>query len=314
MTSDTKWTVGPERQVTFPLNASVMTTFIRAPYVPPKKEMLIRDGVKAAILGVPLECGGICSGTPLAPMKLRELSSITVGAYLMDFDLDLFDAYHFADCGNVPIIPGNHEKSVELVEEAASEIIQAGALPFLVGGDDTVPIPGSRALSKSTKGKIGFLKFDTHFDCSDEIGGVKDMSGTNLCRAIELPNCNPENVALVGMHGGDNPKEWVEWVKDHNLALFKMRDIVNRGITNVMRDALERVWDGTESVYVNWDIDVCCSPYGLSGRETIEACEMIGGTKIGCMDIVESNGSAEACELSRYMIFSVLGGRKIHLE
>ncbi len=305
--------------IELPIGASVMTTFKGAPYIPPKKESLMKHGVKAAILGVPFDCGSILPGTSSAPQKLRELSGLAPRAYLLDFDLDLFDAYHLADCGNVTVILGNLEKSVNLIEEATSEIIQAGALPFLIGGDDTIPIPGSRALSKNTKGNIGYLKFDTHFDCDffDENLGGKVNNGTNLRRAIELPNCKPENIALVGMHGADNPKESVEWVKDHKIALFTMRDIVDRGIKDVVKDALERVWDGTESVYVNWDVDVCeasYSPYGLTNRESIEACELIGETKIGCMDLTEMRGLEKECLISRYMIFSILGGRKIHLK
>ena len=54
--------------------------------------------------------------------------------YLGDFDIDLFDEFHLIDCGDVPIIPANAERSRNNIEDHVGRILKAGAMPICIGG------------------------------------------------------------------------------------------------------------------------------------------------------------------------------------
>jgi len=310
---------------------SGIPTMLKAPYCPPIKDELVRNKVKAALLGVPSNEGSqMWGGANMGPLGVR-IASYQYGGYLMDYNIDIFDTYNLVDCGDVPIVPGNVARTVENIEKVTFEVLQAGALPFLIGGDDTIPAGGARALSKNTNGKMGYLKFDCHTDTADSVLGEKLGHAQNVPRALDLPNVDPKNVVIVGVRGALCPKSWFDWIKERGVTLLPMSAIIERGIEDVVNEALERVWDGTESVYLNFDTDsmeACYvpgttvpEPWGLTTREAIQALRMIGKTKIGCMDIVcfsplfDPHGRGGITErLVIYLIHTILGTYHVNLK
>jgi len=102
-----------------------------------------------------------------------------------------------------------------------------------------------------------------------------------------------------------------------------MSDIEELGIEAVVREALEIVTDGTATFYCSLDSDVvdasampgtsCPEPGGLTAREMLRACELIGARKPAAMDIVElipalDNSAMISFRLAGYMILHLLGG------
>src|SRR6266852_2511509 len=98
---------------------------------------------KAAILGVPFDCGShaVRIGSRLGPSAIREQSAL-VRPYeppLQDFNP--LDRLGLVDCGNVRVVPGDVAVSYPAIEAAVWRIVEAGAVPVTRGGDGAVTLP-----------------------------------------------------------------------------------------------------------------------------------------------------------------------------
>ncbi len=305
------------------LLSSGFPSFMRVPWVPCETEQIGAAGAKAAFLGVPYDQATVYrSGSSAAPRALRYVSEQFL-SYHGDFDLDLVEAFNLVDVGDVGIVPANAERSRRATEQAVGRVVDAGAMPICIGGDHSIPIPIGRALSSRVQGKFGCLHFDAHIDCQPEVNGEPFTNWSHVARMIELPNCDPRNVAIVGARGCLNPPEQWEFVREHGIRVFRMAEVEDRGIEAVVGEALDIVTDGTESFYVSFDSDVVDAsalpgtdapePGGLSARQMLRACELVGGRRPAVMDIVElipayDHPSFISLRLAGYMVLHVLGG------
>jgi agmatinase len=257
-------------------------------------------GARVAFLGVPYEGANVCIGRPGSsngPLGLR-IASQEYFSWSFEWDIDLHEAYGLVDCGDSPIVVGNAIKTHERVEREISQILDAGAIPISIGGDHSLPIPGARALSKHLGDRrMGYLAIDAHMDAGYSVEGEKETNASGVARASELPNVRPQNVAIVGVRGSLNPREWLQLIRERGINMYPMREVKERGIEPVLKDALDRVWDGTEGVYVTWDTDSVDAahapgttepePGGLTSHEILEAGRIIGERGFTAVDNVE---------------------------
>jgi catechol 2,3-dioxygenase-like lactoylglutathione lyase family enzyme len=76
-----------------------------------------------------------------------------------------------------------------------------------------------------------------------------------------------------------------------------VRELKERGVEPVLKDALDRVWDGTDGVYVTWDTDSVDAAYapgttepepgGLTSHEVLEIARIVGERGFTAFDNVE---------------------------
>lgn len=300
-------------------------TFLKAPWVPCTTPAIRDEGAKAVFLGVPFDQATVYrSGSSLAPKMMRFVSDQYL-PYLGDFDIDLFDEFHLIDCGDVPIIPANAERSRNNIEDYVGRILEAGAMPICIGGDHSLPIPIGQALSThiGEERKFGYIHFDAHIDCQPDVDGERFTNWSHMARMVELPNVDPKNMAVVGVRGATNPPEQWNFIEEHGINLYRMRDIRRDGVEAVVADALEKVTEDVDCFYVSWDSDVVDAAFlpgtdgpevgGLTSWEILKACEMVGAKKPALMDIVElipayDHPSYISHRLACYFIFHLLGG------
>lgn len=243
--------------------------------------------------------------------------------YLGDLDVNVFEDFRLADVGDVPMIPADAARSRAYIERWVSEILGAGAMPICIGGDHSIPIPIGRAISQHVTGRFGYIHFDAHIDCQPNFAGERFTNWSHVARMIELPNVDPRNVAIVGARGALNPPEQWDFVEQHGIRVYRMREILERGIEEVVREALDLVTDGTDAFYCSLDSDVVDAsampgtdapePGGLLAREMLRACELIGARRPIALDLVElipayDNPAQISLRLAGYMILHVLGG------
>ena len=296
-------------------------TFIGAPFVEARAELLRARNAKAALLGMPYDMGGIWrTGTADGPRGLRDASR-QYGSYFFDDDVDLFDAFNLVDCGNAPMVPANPEKCRAAMKLGASEIIRSGAIGIFIGGDHSIPIPIGQALSEATSGKIGYIVFDANMDAEEDVDGERFSNWSEACRLAELPNLDPANMVMIGIRGSLNTKRQFEYVKAKGITVFAMRDIIELGIVDVINRALTIAGGGTQALYVSFDTDGVDAAYapgtsgpepgGLTSREIITAARMIGMHGVSIFDIVELSPpydpSGITARLACYIIFNLLG-------
>jgi agmatinase len=144
---------------------------------------------------------------------------------------------------------------------------------------------------------MGYLAIDAHMDAAYSVDGEKETNASGVARASELPNVRPENVAIVGVRGSLNPREWLQLIRERGINMYPMREVKERGIEPVLKDALDRVWDGTDGVYVTWDTDSVDAshapgttepePGGLTSHEILAAGRIIGERGFTAIDNVE---------------------------
>ncbi len=304
------------------LQATRLPSFLGAPWIHCDSDAIRAHGAKVAILGVPFDQATVYrSGSSHGPKGLRQASEQYL-PYLGEYDIDLFEEFRLVDCGDVPVVPGNAARSRALIADYVGRILDAAAFPILIGGDHSIPIPAMDAVSARVTGKVGYLHFDAHLDCQPDVAGERFTNWSGVSRAVERDNVDARNVAVVGIRGALNPPEQFRFVRDHGITMYTMREIVRRGISAVVGDALDRVTDGTAGFYITWDTDVIDAsampgtdgpePGGLTSAEALRAIELVGARKPIAMDIVELtpayDPSGISTRLGCYLIFNVLGG------
>lgn len=162
-------------------------------------------GASSAFIGVP---GATCYGDMPAfacnaPGAVRR--AIGVDASLIDrynFDIGgvLFPdgARRAVDCGDLPFDAQDFAANRATIRDAVACIMAAGAVPIVMGGDDSVPIPMLDALG-DTGQDYTLLQIDAHIDWRDEHMGERFGLSSNMRRASEMDHI--KQIIQVGARG-----------------------------------------------------------------------------------------------------------------
>ena len=214
----------PEPSASFAAITSGVVSFLGAPHVPVEK--LADHGARAAFLGFPFDGANAAierPGSANGPRGLRIASNMCF-PWSFEWDVDLFEAYGLVDCGDAPLAIGNAVRTHELVQESLEAILSAGAIPIAIGGDHSLCIPGARALSRhlGSEKRMGYVQIDAHLDAGVEIGGELQTNCNGLIRATELPNLSVENMAVIGIRGTINVRDWWDAVRDRGIPVYPM--------------------------------------------------------------------------------------------
>lgn len=297
------------------------STFLDLPYLPASQEAIATAKVRAAMLGVPYDMSAIYrSGTSGGPDGLRKASQ-QYSTYFFDDNVDFSEDFKVVDCGNVRITPAAPAQCRAYTKAAASEIIRSGALGIFIGGDHSIPIPLGEALSEATAGNIGYIVFDANMDAENDVDGELNSNVSEFRRLSELDNVDPRNMVLIGIRGSLNTRAEAAYIQDCGARLISMREVVQRGIADVMTEAIQVASDGTSAIYVSFDTDGVDAAYapgtsgpepgGLTSREILTAARMLGDHGITMFDVVEYcpvyDPSDITGKLCCYIIFNLLG-------
>lgn len=303
------------------LSHSPQATFLGAPFLEARADKIKNHGAKAALLGIPYDMGGIFrTGTAAGPRGLRDASR-QYGGYFFDDDVDLLEAFRLVDCGDAPMVPAAPDKCRAAAKAAAKEILRSGAMGIFLGGDHSIPIPLGQAISEETSGNVGYVVFDANMDAEEEVDGERNSNWSEVCRLLEQPNIDPANMVLIGIRGSLNTRRQTEYLRKHGVRVIGMREVWERGIVDVMTEALALAGRGTQALYVSFDTDGVDAahapgtsgpePGGLTSREILTAARMIGKRGVTMFDIVEYcpayDPSGITGKLCCYIIFNLLG-------
>ena len=150
----------------------------------PRGDLNAPQGVDIAVLGIgsatPYPVGSYCHDAPDAIRAARSWPTI-----LEQHDFDLFgvepsdgvlpDGVTAADFGNLDTVadaaPEVTENNRAVIRGAVTGLLDAGSVPFVLGGDDSVPIPVLESYCGIDGGPISILQIDAHIDWRDEVGG-----------------------------------------------------------------------------------------------------------------------------------------------
>jgi arginase len=200
------------------------------------------------------------------------------------------------------------------VAAAAEKALSEGFLPLVLGGDHSIAAGVAAGVAnhfRKEKKQIGYLWLDAHGDMntpeSSPSGNVHGMPlaaimGYGAPELVDLlgfkPKAEPGNIVIVGARDLDAQERKI--VKKSGIHVFTMRDIDERGMREVMADALKYAMDDTAGVAVSLDMDFVDpsdapgvgTPVrgGVTYREAHLAMEMIADTEsMVSLEVVEIN-------------------------
>ena len=104
-----------------------------------------------------------------------------------DFDIDGFllpGDVRAIDWGNLDYSETDFGANRAAIQQHVANILDAGAVPLVLGGDDSIPIPVLAAYREH--GPLTILQFDAHIDWRDNVGGETQGLSSNMRRASEM--------------------------------------------------------------------------------------------------------------------------------
>jgi arginase len=274
---------------------------------------------KIRIIGVPMDLGQSRRGVDMGPSSLRvaglQARLAQLGHQVEDIGnmaVKQAEEQHFGD---------KHAKYLaEIAETCASlaeltdRALQDGFFPLVLGGDHSLAVGSLGGVShfyRRQGKKIGCLWLDAHGDMNtpetSPSGNIHGMPlaaiiGNGAPELVNLlgyaPKVEARNVALVGLRDLDAKESRL--IKQSGVHAFTMRDIDERGMREVMSEALHFCMDETEGFAVSLDMDLVDPEYapgvgttvsgGITYRESHLAMEIIADSKaMVSMEIVEIN-------------------------
>jgi arginase len=198
--------------------------------------------------------------------------------------------------------------------ETAEKSLAEGFLPLILGGDHAIAAGSGAGVAhffRQQNKQIGYLWLDAHGDMNTPEGSpsgnvhgmpLAAIMGYGPPELVDLldfqPKSEPGNVAIVGARELDAHER--KLAKKSGVHVFTMRDIDERGMREVMSQALKCAMDDTQGICVSLDMDFVDpsdapgvgTPVrgGVTYREAHLAMEMIADSEaMVSMEIVEIN-------------------------
>lgn len=269
-------------------------------------------GLDVRILGVPFDTGSsFRAGSRFGPHGIRKISSM-IKPNNMIFKVNILDTLKVADLGDVPIVPGYIRECYEVIEKSVSGVLEAGAVPLVLGGDHAITLGELRAIAKK-HGRVSLVHFDSHLDLNDSVFGQPYNHGTPFRRALEEGLIAPTTSIQVGMRGSlydpDDLKNAAELgfevIPGHQFHTMKSEELGQK--------IKERV--GDTKVFFTFDIDFVDPAYapgtgtpevgGFTSFETLEYIRELKDIHFVGFDIVEVSPEYDCSEITSYMAANI---------
>lgn len=298
-----------------------INTFLKAPYVEDVKKVGNYD---VAIVGVPHDSGTTYRpGTRFGPQGIRKISALYT-PYNFELGVDLREQITLCDVGDIFTIPGNNEKSFDQISKGVAHIFKSGALPIILGGDHSIGFPTVRGVCRHLGDKkVGIIHFDRHVD-TQESDLDERMHTCPWFHATNIKNAPATNLVQLGIGGWQVPRQGVKVCRERETNILTVTDITEMGLDAAVEFALERALDGTDCVYISFDIDCIDAgfvpgtgwpePGGLLPREALYLLGKIVQQAPVCgLEVVEVSPPYDVSDMTALMATRVICDTMAHL-
>ena len=197
------------------------------------------QGFEAALFGAP-------HGTPYASFD-NEIHAGTAPAiraalqedagYLDSWDFDFGgpllgkNKFKFVDLGDLQTHSHDGAGNRAQIRQCAVSILDAGAVPLMIGGDDSTPIPFIEAFAQF--GPLTIVQIDAHIDWREERDGERFGFSSTMRRASEMSHV--ETIVQVGMRGMGSARTLeVEDAQKWGAKIVTAREVINSGVESVL--------------------------------------------------------------------------------
>ena len=201
------------------------------------------EDAKIALFGVPYD--RTCSfrgGSRYGPRAIRQ-ASYNFETFMMDHGKDLADV-PVTDLGDTRTF-GPTTEMVEGVSKMARDVVGAGKIPFVLGGEHSLAPAVVRAFPRD----IGVLGIDAHLDFRDS---YLDDRWSHACSARRCADhVGVEHVVYIGVRSFSAEER--DDLERHGLTYVSVYDVHERGIEAAVRRALDAV--DREKIHLTIDFD-----------------------------------------------------------
>ena len=290
-----------------------INTFLKMPYI---EDVHKAGEYDVAVFGIPLDTGTTYRpGTRFGPQGIRKISAL-YGTYYFEMGVDLREQITMCDLGDVFVIPANIEKAFDQISRAVSHVFASGAFPIMLGGDHSIGYPCVRGIAPHVNGNIGIIHVDRHVDTQ-----VKDMDErmhtTPWFHATNIDNAPPKNLVQFGIGGWQVPRPGVKISRERGTTIMTITDIMEMGLDKALDLAIEVASEGTEAVYLSFDIDSVDAgfvpgtgwpePGGLLPREALHIVNRVAReTNLCAMELVEVSPPYDVAETTALLATRVI--------
>jgi arginase len=259
------------------------------------------------IIGIPLDLGQAHRGVDMGASAVRYAG---LARELRKLGLTVTDA------GDLPMpvrdsLPPQPEARIAAIRDvceaaylAARAAVENGDMPIFLGGDHSIAIGTIGGVSAGQD--CGVLWIDAHGDFnipetspSDNIHGMAlaVLCGEGPPELVSVgrpgPKLAPRDVVLIGLREADPGER--NRLRQSGMTVFTMRDIDERGMGRVARDALERL-EHRQRLHVSLDID-SLDPKEAPGAGTLVHGGLSYREAQLLMEIIADQGGADSLDI-----------------
>ncbi len=238
------------------------------------------------VVGVPYDhTSSYRAGSRFAPRAIRE-ASLNIETFSLRSGVDI-EHVPIHDAGDLHVLD-DAPATLSRVEIVTKEILDAGKVPVLLGGEHTITLGAVRSLPD----RVGVVSFDAHGDLRDEYGGGQISHATVLRRITD--KVGTDNLLVLGIRA--LCREEVEFIDDHHIQKLTPWQLRELGLAQ----ATERVLAFTrkfQHIYLTIDSDALDPGFapgvanpefnGLTPDELITLATAVANERMIGFDLVE---------------------------
>jgi arginase len=249
--------------LSFPYNPG-MTLAIKAPL----------GRTKVRLIGVPMDLGGGRRGVDMGPSAIRYSG---IGEKLKAL------GYTVSDDGDVAVpVPEQRDpgdprakylreitRACDRLRTRVKRSLEAMEIPVVIGGDHSIAagsIAGVAEHYRERGQKIGLIWVDAHADMNTpETSPSGNIHGMPLAAVLGLgpeplamlgdfsPKVAAENCAVIGLRSVDEAEKVN--VRRSGVSAYTMRDLDERGMREIIKEAIKIATAGTVGFHISFDLD-----------------------------------------------------------
>lgn len=189
--------------------------------------------------------GFYCAGGPAAIRAAGAAYAANLAHVNFDLGGPVFPGgVDAVDAGDLPQDEAEPAGNRARIFGAVSQVLDRGGVPFLLGGDDSVPIPMIEAFGARGK-TYTILQIDAHIDWRDEVGGERLGLSSTMRRASEMEHVG--RIVQLGCRGIGSARE------------ADLQDALDWGVEFVPAGEVARdgVWRAADLIPEGAEVIVC---------------------------------------------------------
>lgn len=211
----------------------------------------------------------------------------------------LHDQRDLVDCGDVVVTGDELESGQERLAVAVAQVLDAGALPIVLGGGHETAFGTGQGLlqhlAQKPETRVGILNLDAHFDLRNE---TRRTSGTPFLDLAQMMRSQARefNYAVLGISAPSNTAALFAKADELRVEYLLDEDCQSARARMFVADFLERI----EALYLTIDLDVLPASvapgvsapagFGVALEVIISVCKQVRESgKLAVADVVELN-------------------------